>query len=145
MAGRSQTEQARKGVVPDLGLWHEVQLAIRLYRDPRVSPRLKSVVPVLAALYVLSPIDLIPDFLLGLGQVDDLGVLGLALFAGLRLIRRFAPATVVDEHLNAMGVPSDHRRSRRARSQTGEVIETTFTVTDRAKHQATANGGRRVV
>jgi uncharacterized membrane protein YkvA (DUF1232 family) len=30
--------------------------------------------------YILSPLDLIPDYLLGLGQVDDLAVLGLGLF-----------------------------------------------------------------
>ena len=132
MAGRGQSEPRRKGMVPDMGLWHEIQLAFRLYRDPRVSSVVKSVVPVLAGLYVLSPIDLIPDFLLGLGQVDDLGVFGLALFAGLRLIRRFAPASIVNEHLNAMGLQSDDRRSRGTRPESAEVIDTTFTVSNRA-------------
>jgi len=132
MAGQSRTESKQKGMVPDLGLWHEIQLAFRLYRDPRVSSVLKSVVPVMAGLYVLSPIDLIPDFLLGLGQVDDLGVLGLALFAGLRLIRRFAPASIVNEHLSAMGLQPDDQRSRGTRSESGEVIDTTFTVSNRA-------------
>jgi uncharacterized membrane protein YkvA (DUF1232 family) len=144
MAGRRQTQTRRTGVIPDVGLWHEIHLAFRLYRDPRVSSRLKSVVPVLAVLYVLSPIDLIPDFLLGLGQVDDLGVLGLAFFAGLRLIRRFAPSSVVDEHLNAMGLQPDGRRAPGARSESGEIIDTTFTVSNRSNRQATAGSGRRV-
>ena len=38
----------------------------------------------LSLVYILSPIDLIPDYLLGLGQMDDLAVLG----AGLYLLER---------------------------------------------------------
>jgi uncharacterized membrane protein YkvA (DUF1232 family) len=30
--------------------------------------------------YIISPIDLIPDYIIGLGQVDDAAVLGLALY-----------------------------------------------------------------
>lgn len=47
------------------------------YRDVSV----KSIIIFLLTLaYVISPIDLIPDYILGLGQVDDLGVLGLSLY-----------------------------------------------------------------
>jgi uncharacterized membrane protein YkvA (DUF1232 family) len=46
------------------------------YRD--VS--LKSILIFVVTLaYVISPIDLIPDYILGFGQLDDLGILGLAL------------------------------------------------------------------
>ena len=47
------------------------------YRDVSV----KSIVIFLATLaYIISPVDLIPDYILGLGQVDDAAILGLSLF-----------------------------------------------------------------
>jgi uncharacterized membrane protein YkvA (DUF1232 family) len=30
--------------------------------------------------YIISPVDLIPDWILGLGQLDDIGILGLSLY-----------------------------------------------------------------
>ena len=38
------------------------------------------VIFILALAYLLSPIDLIPDWILGLGQIDDAAILGLALY-----------------------------------------------------------------
>ena len=92
---------------------------------------LKAIVPVLAALYVLSPVDLIPDFLIGLGQVDDLGVLGLLTLAAVALIRRLAPRSVVEEHLAAMNLlfDADIVDDRQARPNDQErVIDASFTV-----------------
>jgi len=41
----------------------------------------KSIVIFMVALiYIINPIDLIPDYLLGLGQIEDAAVLGLSLF-----------------------------------------------------------------
>jgi uncharacterized membrane protein YkvA (DUF1232 family) len=76
----------------------QFQLAWRLLADPRVPIMLKVMIPALVALYTFSPIDIIPDFLLGLGQLDDLGVL----LAALALFARLAPKAVVDEHRAAM-------------------------------------------
>ena len=53
-------------------------LLYRLLRDPSVAPRRKIVAGVAAA-YVVSPIDLIPDFIPVAGQVDDALVVALAL------------------------------------------------------------------
>ncbi len=39
--------------------------------DPRV-PLLQKLIPVAALLYLISPFDLRPDFILGLGLIDDL-------------------------------------------------------------------------
>jgi uncharacterized membrane protein YkvA (DUF1232 family) len=33
-----------------------------------------------ALAYIISPIDLIPDYILGLGQIDDAAILGLSLY-----------------------------------------------------------------
>ena len=61
-----------------------VRLTVRLLREPRL-PLLIKALPVLAALYVISPLDFVPDFLLVLGQLDDLGVMLIALEAFLKL------------------------------------------------------------
>jgi uncharacterized membrane protein YkvA (DUF1232 family) len=75
------------------------RLAWRLVNDPRVPTWIKIGIPLVVLLYFFSPIDIIPDFLLGAGQLDDIGVILL----GLTLIVRFSPQYVVDEHKRAMG------------------------------------------
>ena len=48
-----------------------------IYRDVSV----KSIVIFIVALaYIISPIDLIPDYIIGLGQIDDAVILGLSLY-----------------------------------------------------------------
>jgi membrane protein DedA with SNARE-associated domain/uncharacterized membrane protein YkvA (DUF1232 family) len=61
-------------------------------RDPRVPWYAKSVA-MLVALYALSPIDLIPDFIPVLGQLDDVILVPLGVLLAARLI----PAQVMDE------------------------------------------------
>src|SRR6266511_5840823 len=57
-------------------------LVRRLRRDPRVPPRAKVAI-VLAGLWLVSPIDLIPEFLPVIGPLDDVVVVALALrYAG---------------------------------------------------------------
>ena len=55
-----------------------VTTARRLRRDPRVPRRVKLAVA-LAGVWVLSPIDLIPEFLPVIGPLDDIVVVALAL------------------------------------------------------------------
>ncbi len=55
-----------------------VTTARRLRKDPRVPRRVKVVVA-FAGLWVLSPIDLIPEFLPIIGPLDDIVVVALAL------------------------------------------------------------------
>lgn len=75
-------------LVPRLG-----RLLFRLMRDPRVPPRTKAVTVMLAG-YLVSPIDLIPDFLPGIGQIDDIVI---AAFALDQILNR-VPEEVVLEH-----------------------------------------------
>ncbi len=57
---------------------NSVKLLMRLARDPRIPLRRK--IPVVAAIgYAVSPIDVIPDFLLGVGMLDDAVVISFAL------------------------------------------------------------------
>jgi uncharacterized membrane protein YkvA (DUF1232 family) len=62
----------------------QLRLAFRLLREPGV-PILTRALPLLAVLYLVWPLDFIPDILPGLGQLDDLGVVvfALELFLGL--------------------------------------------------------------
>jgi uncharacterized membrane protein YkvA (DUF1232 family) len=102
-------------------------LAWRLLRDGRVAPRLKLLAPAIALLYVFLPIDLVPDFLLGLGQVDDLGVVAIAVIVLTRLLPHLAPDDVLQEHLRGMGGNVDARPGSTKRD--GEdVVDATFTV-----------------
>jgi uncharacterized membrane protein YkvA (DUF1232 family) len=72
-AGRREDARALAGVIPDC-----VVLVSRLAKDKRVSrPRRIALFVVLG--YLAVPIDLVPDFLPGIGQLDDAVVLGLAL------------------------------------------------------------------
>jgi uncharacterized membrane protein YkvA (DUF1232 family) len=74
-----------------------VRLGWRLLRDPMV-PTWTKLIPLGAALYVVLPTDLVPDILLGFGQLDDLGVLVL----GLRTFIGMCPKQIVQAHLAAM-------------------------------------------
>lgn len=70
-----------------------LKLLWRLTRDRRVPPRSKAILFVLLG-YVASPVDLIPDFIPGLGQVDDLVI---AAFALDHMLNRI-PEDIVREH-----------------------------------------------
>jgi uncharacterized membrane protein YkvA (DUF1232 family) len=62
-----------------------VALLVRLIADPRVERALKGQL-ILVTLYVLSPLDLIPDFLLPLGLVDDTVAVALMLSRFARIL-----------------------------------------------------------
>lgn len=70
-----------------------VRLLISLMRDPRVSSADKSII-VGVVIYVISPLDIIADFIPFIGQVDDSYLLAIAI---LRLLNR-ADRAVVMEH-----------------------------------------------
>lgn len=74
-----------------------LRLVWRLLNDPRVPGLSKLIIPGAIA-YVLSPIDLIPDMILGLGQLDDVAIvmLGIALFIEL------CPRKIVEAHRRAI-------------------------------------------
>jgi uncharacterized membrane protein YkvA (DUF1232 family) len=62
--------------------------ALRFFLDRRASPFAKLFF-VLAVLYVVMPIDLVPDFALVVGWIDDLGVMLTALTSLLIALRRY--------------------------------------------------------
>jgi uncharacterized membrane protein YkvA (DUF1232 family) len=72
-AGRREDARALAGFIPDC-----LVLVSRLARDPRISRPRRAVLWLVLA-YLAVPIDLVPDFLPGIGQLDDAVLLGLAL------------------------------------------------------------------
>lgn len=104
-------------------IFHQVRLSWRLLNDPRVPTALKMIIPALVVAYAVSPVDLIPDFLLGLGQLDDLGVL----LAGLALFVRLAPPAVVAEHRSTMGGPVAEEKQASGGGD-GEPLEAEYRV-----------------
>jgi len=69
----------------------------RLFRDVRVGLWPKAIL-VAGVAYVVSPIDLVPDWFLVLGQLDDLAIFLLAARAFLRA----CPVEVVGEHVDRL-------------------------------------------
>lgn len=80
-------------------LMQNLQLAWSLMLDPQVSLALKALVPVLAAIYVIMPIDLIPEVVPILGQLDDVAMVLLLV----RLFIALAPKDVVQQHKSGTG------------------------------------------
>lgn len=72
-AGRREDARVLAGFIPDCAV-----LVSRLARDPRIS-RARRATLFIALGYLAFPLDLVPDFLPGIGQLDDAVVLGLAL------------------------------------------------------------------
>jgi uncharacterized membrane protein YkvA (DUF1232 family) len=66
-------------------LFHDLRSPIPLIKDywkgtcRDVSVK-SFVIFVVAVAYIISPIDLIPDYIIGLGQIDDAVILGLSLY-----------------------------------------------------------------
>ncbi len=82
-----------------------LKLFWRLFKDGRVGLTPKLLLLLIVA-YVVMPVDLLPDFLPGLGQLDDL----LLIFLGLKGFIRLCPHEVVREHVQAIAAGDPVRR-----------------------------------
>ena len=112
------------------GIMNDMRLSWRLLRDERVGS-LKFLAPALLALYVASPVDFIPDLLLGLGQVDDMGVAVLGTLLALKLIPKLAPADVLREHIGAMNgeqPAAERATASNATSRFDPIVDAHYTV-----------------
>ncbi len=104
----------RRELVPVVGedrinflqqFFYDMELAWHLFWDRRVSffPKL---IPLAWILYVLMPLDLVPDVAPVLGQLDDISLF----FLAIKLFISLAPRWIVDEYLGRMGLlpPSEN-------------------------------------
>lgn len=98
LAGRRALARELAALVPNLA-----RLFAGLLRDPRVPRRAKLVLGA-AALYLASPIDLVPDFIPIAGSLDDAVVAAFAL----RFVLGTSSPAVVAEHWH--GDPATLRR-----------------------------------
>lgn len=98
-----------------------VKLIVRLIADRRVSPWLK-ILPIGGVLYLLSPLDIIPDIALPiLGQLDDVAILWLTNHFFIEL----CPPEVVREHVKALVSNTDiiEEEQKKAAANTPDVID----------------------
>ena len=71
----------------------QLRLTWALFRDPRV-PIWAKAIPIIGIIYVLSPLDFIPDVIIGIGQLDDLAIV----IGGMRLFAAVVPQDIVEQH-----------------------------------------------
>ncbi len=84
------------GMIRDLVM--RIKLIVRLLRDRRVSPWLK-IIPIGGIIYLISPLDLIPDIALPvIGELDDAAILWLTNYLFIEL----CPPEIVQEHVRAI-------------------------------------------
>mgnify|MGYP001441782039 CR=1 FL=1 len=70
-----------------------IRLVWKLLTDSRVPFWVRIALP-LALIYVISPIDILPDFIPVMGRVDDI----IAIVAGIMILLKLAPKKVVNQH-----------------------------------------------
>lgn len=92
-AERSPRVRAARGRLEDLAPPLRGRLGVWIARDRRV-PMLVRLLPITAFVYGVTPLDLLPDILPGVGRLDDRAVLAIALWA----VTAAAPAPF-EEHL----------------------------------------------
>jgi uncharacterized membrane protein YkvA (DUF1232 family) len=83
----------------------KLRLAWRLLCDRRMPVLVKAVIPALVA-YLLMPLDIIPDFIPVIGQLDDLLLIMLAV----GVIIRFAPVELLEEHIRRLETEAEAAR-----------------------------------
>jgi uncharacterized membrane protein YkvA (DUF1232 family) len=81
------------------GAVRNLRLVWRLMKDPELPLRAR-LIPLIVLAYLVFPGDLLPDYILGLGQLDDVAVILLAF----RLFVSSCPPELVQRHLHGMDV-----------------------------------------
>ena len=112
---KNSTVPPQRGIGFFRQLIEQFRLSWALLLDNRV-PLVSKIIPLAAVAYVISPIDLIPDIFIGIGQLDDLGILLMALTT----FNSIAPGDVVDEHLARIRAGNVYKINR---DKEGTVID----------------------
>ncbi|MDY6880578.1 MAG: DnaJ domain-containing protein [Desulfatiglans sp.] len=94
---------------------------------------MKLLLSILGLIYALSPIDLLPDFMLGWGWLDDLLILGLLWFyfyrkGGLTFRRFFRPKGTADDRSKRKAPPYGEQNRTGRNNQEKEVPRDAYSV-----------------
>ena len=121
------SQTPNQGKAPDSpGALHnviqDIQLAWQLFHDDRVPKYAKILPALLVGVYIIFPLDLIPDPLLGLGQLDDVAVILL----GLALFRALVPDHIIKEY--STGKDNVRKDANKATSGNEDYIDAEYSV-----------------
>jgi uncharacterized membrane protein YkvA (DUF1232 family) len=78
------------------------RITINVMRDPRVGAWMKWVVPIATIVYMMSPANVIPDFQLVVGELDDVFVAAMVMAGMMKLTPLIVPTAILDEHIAAL-------------------------------------------
>jgi uncharacterized membrane protein YkvA (DUF1232 family) len=92
LLGRPQRPFAESVKIPIRQFFQQFRIIRRALRHPQV-PLYAKLVAGCAVLYVFSPIQLIPNFIPVIGQMDDVLVVSL----GMKFLRRCVPQNILDD------------------------------------------------
>lgn len=125
MNRQDSSPQARASLLADA--IRQARLWWRLLWDERV-PGWTKAVPVATVLYLLFPVDIVPDLFVGLGQLDDLAIflLGMQAFVAL------APAHVVAELRRELGFAGVTQAGGARAGPTTQTVDAPYRVVDDA-------------
>ena len=118
----SQNQPAPEATRPStLGeLVENVRLAWRLLLDSRVNPLIRFGIPALVVGYILFPVDVLPDVIPGLGQIDDVAIIWL----GLQLFLKLVPSDLVAKHRTTNRAPEPSAKPE------GDVVDVPYEVVE---------------
>ncbi|MCX6018335.1 MAG: YkvA family protein [Chloroflexi bacterium] len=113
---------SNKNVNQQLGvlknLINHARLVLRLMSDPRVPIYLKAL-PVVALVYLVWPIDFLPDFMPILGQLDDLA----AVLVGIETFIALCPQEIVAQIRAELNGSAPFTGNADASAKQGETID----------------------
>ena len=118
MARQDQTPDVKRTANILSEIVDQIRLIWRLIKDPQV-PTWVKFIPPLAILYLVSPIDLVADPILGLGQLDDLAILLL----GFKVFVELCPPAVRQRYQAEL-------TGGTAPEPDDDVVDTTYRVVD---------------
>jgi uncharacterized membrane protein YkvA (DUF1232 family) len=112
LSNRTKRLARRIGALPSR---RKLRLARDLVTDKRIPVAVRLILPLLV-LYLSLPLDIVPDFIPVLGQLDDIVMVVVAV----ALLVRFTPMSLLEEHLAAQEAAA---AAQSARIIEGEVVE----------------------